>query len=104
MTIPATEDMLRIQLEALIDQGLAFGACVQAFAARRTEDELHYVALAQEECARDGQVEIDDNAIVSGSADAGDYVMAWVWVADPDADLEDEEDDEDDEEEEYMET
>jgi hypothetical protein len=31
---------------------------------------------------REGQVEIDDNAIVSKGEDAGAYVMGWVWVDD----------------------
>lgn len=72
----------------LIDEGLTFGDCVTAFAARRTPDELRYVALAKD-LARDGELEIDDDAIVSGSSDAGDYVMAWVWVDDPESEDDD---------------
>jgi hypothetical protein len=31
---------------------------------------------------RDGDIEIDDNAIVSKGDDAGAYVMAWIWIDD----------------------
>jgi hypothetical protein len=42
-----------------------------------------YRALAWEEWHRDGEVEVDDNAVVSVSDDGGAYVQAWVWVYDP---------------------
>lgn len=29
---------------------------------------------------RDGELEIDDNAVVSHGEDNGAYVQAWVWV------------------------
>lgn len=39
------------------------------------------------EFVRDGECEIDDHAVVSGS-DEGAYVMAWVWVSNEDAGVE----------------
>jgi hypothetical protein len=30
--------------------------------------------------ARDGELEIDDNAVISHGEDNGAYVQAWVWV------------------------
>lgn len=36
---------------------------------------------------RDGECEIDDHAVVSGSEE-GAYVMAWVWVSNADAGIE----------------
>lgn len=36
-------------------------------------------AMAQEE-GRDGELEVDDGAIVSEGEDNGAYVQAWVWV------------------------
>jgi hypothetical protein len=36
--------------------------------------------------ARGGELEVDPNAIVSKSDDAGAYVMSWVWVSDGDLD------------------
>jgi hypothetical protein len=29
---------------------------------------------------REGELEIDDNAVVSWSADNGAYVQAWLWI------------------------
>lgn len=36
--------------------------------------------LAREKWAREGECEIDDDAVVSVSRDKGAYVQAWVWV------------------------
>ena len=43
----------------------------------------HYRDAAHE-LAREGELEIDPNAIVSKGDDAGAYVMAWLWVGDED--------------------
>lgn len=32
---------------------------------------------------REGEIEIDDNAVISRGSDPGAYVEAWVWVEDP---------------------
>ena len=37
---------------------------------------------ARELFSRDGEVEIDDDAVISRGSDAGAYVQAWVWVDD----------------------
>jgi hypothetical protein len=42
----------------------------------------NYLARAKDEWHRDGEIEIDDDAIVSES-DEGAYVQAWVWVSRP---------------------
>lgn len=42
-----------------------------------------YRTQAQKHIHRDGEIEVDDNALVSTGADAGAYVAAWVWVDDP---------------------
>lgn len=47
-------------------------ANLDAWYRRQARDFLH----------RDGEIEIDDDAVVSTGADAGAYVAAWVWVAD----------------------
>jgi hypothetical protein len=47
---------------------------------RKAADRLH---------GRDGEVEIDDDAKISQSPDAGVYVQAWVWVYDDDVTAED---------------
>ncbi len=42
-----------------------------------------YRQKATEKYHRDGEIEVDEGATVSVSEDAGAYVQAWVWVADP---------------------
>lgn len=37
---------------------------------------------AQNEIANDGEIEIDEGAVVSLSDDGGAYVQAWVWISD----------------------
>lgn len=42
----------------------------------------HYRQQATEQWAKDGEIEIDQNAVVSKGDDPGAYVQAWVWVYD----------------------
>lgn len=44
------------------------------------EQDKAVIELARAEHQRDGEVEIDDSAIISYSDDGGAYVGAWVWV------------------------
>jgi hypothetical protein len=46
-----------------------------------------YRELARERYHSDGEIEIDEGATVSISADSGAYVQAWVWVDDPGHDV-----------------
>lgn len=39
-----------------------------------------YRAKAREKYGREGEIEIDDNAVISRGDDKGAYVQAWVWV------------------------
>jgi hypothetical protein len=39
-----------------------------------------YIRRARKEYQRDGEIEVDDNAVVSRGSDPGAYVQAWVWV------------------------
>lgn len=68
------------QLEALIESGLTFSEAVAAFAARQSADLAAYRDAVK---VRDGELEVDDAAIVS-RADGGAYVMTWAWVSDAD--------------------
>lgn len=43
-----------------------------------------YQQAAKLSYGKDGECEIDDNAIVSRGSDPGAYVQAWVWVYDSD--------------------
>lgn len=45
--------------------------------------EDRYREKADEEHGRDGECEIDDDAVVSISEDGGAYVASWVWVQGP---------------------
>jgi hypothetical protein len=47
-----------------------------------------YRAAAKDWWNREGEIEVDDDAIVSVSSDGGAYVGAWVWVSEDQADLE----------------
>ena len=46
------------------------------------EDAYRRAAKAQQ---KDGELEVDDDAVVSMGEDPGAYVQAWIWV--PDSDL-----------------
>jgi len=39
-----------------------------------------YIEAARDQYQHEGDIEIDDGAIVSRGSDAGAYVLAWVWV------------------------
>ena len=80
-----TTESLNTLLQKMIDEGLTFGAVINAFAARNSDYENALIERAREEHYREGEVEIDDTSICSGSDDAGDYVLAWVWVSDPES-------------------
>jgi hypothetical protein len=54
--------------------------------APRSDEESAFLIQAQDEWAKDGEIEIDDHAVVSVSDDGGAYVQAWVWVDGPEDD------------------
>jgi len=61
--------------KAVLDaHGIIFADCTQIFGVGDG-----YVKAAQEQYQRDGEIEVDDIAVVSDSEN-GAYVMAWVWV------------------------
>lgn len=48
-----------------------------------TEQAESFRALASQQYEREGELEIDDDAVVSVGPDSdGAYVQAWVWVSD----------------------
>lgn len=80
-----TNDAAKTGLAELARCGLTFSDCVAFFAQQSTDREKELRKLAQEALHEDGEVEINDNAIVSTPEDVetakdGAYVMAWVWV------------------------
>jgi hypothetical protein len=55
--------------------------------ANRSGREAYYFTLARDQWQEEGEVEIDDDAVVSMSEEGeevtGAYVQAWVWVENP---------------------
>ena len=47
---------------------------------RKIARHAKYIEAARRIYQRDGEVEIDDDAVVSYGSDPGAYVQAWVWV------------------------
>lgn len=64
---------------------------VEEFASRYLDpvlnaERLRWLARAHETVQKDGEIEFDDDATVSGSREAGEsgeYVLGWVWVDGP---------------------
>lgn len=73
---------LQDRLKALIDEGLEFSKCVEAFGVGEDND---FAKAAKDMYGSEGSVEIDSTTVLSES-DGGAYVMAWVWVENADAD------------------
>lgn len=69
-------------LRQAIAAGLTSGEALNVFAESRTEEEAGYLEAAREEYGREGELEFDDNAVISVSEDGGAYVMGWRWVYD----------------------
>lgn len=71
-------------VSALKDHGMPFHVCSHAYG---EDDNNPYVAAARFD-ARDGELEVDDVAVVSKGDDDGAYVMTWLWVSDNAAGIE----------------
>ncbi len=87
--IPVTGVQLLATLKA---NGVEFSDCVAAFA----EDDDNPYVVAGREMMDEGDLEMDDKVVISKS-DAGAYVLAWKWVSNEDASLEEAEDESNDE-------
>lgn len=74
----SVEDMLYEDLAELKGAGLHFALCTRLFG--ETNEQSPYVAAARDQ-AREGELEIDDRAMVSKGDDDGAYVSAWLWVS-----------------------
>jgi hypothetical protein len=51
---------------------------------KQAEVDAIYRQAADDEHGREGEIEVDHDAIISHSEDGGAYVQAWVWVYKPD--------------------
>jgi hypothetical protein len=63
-----------------IAAGATFADFVTEYAKKNTRKDKTMIKKAREQWHREGEVEIDDTTICSGSTGPGDYVLAWVWV------------------------
>ena len=71
-------EMLRTMKRA----GLTFAECINVFGVSSDTDPY---AKTAKEMAREGEIEVDDTTVLSGSGDDGEYVLCWMWVSDSDA-------------------
>ena len=60
-------------------KGLTFADCIRFFGERNAR-ERRIVELARTRLLQEGELEIDDVAVISEGPDNGSYVMAWAWV------------------------
>jgi hypothetical protein len=70
-------------LTGLARCGLTFADCVCFFAKEQSKELLAFAEKAKHDFEQEGELEFDDNPIVSKGDDPeveGAYVMAWVWV------------------------
>lgn len=89
--LPAlTNEHKQYALTGLAKCGLTFADCLYFFSQEQLNDpDLVILAeIAKREFEEEGELEFDDNPIVSKSsapsdpnAEKGAYVMAWVWVS-----------------------
>lgn len=77
--------------------GLTFADCIKFFASQpMSEKSARCIEAARDQWHQDGEIEIDDITVASGSdSDGGDYVLGWLWVEDPAPDAGDVEEDAD---------
>lgn len=80
----AQQSKAPVQPQALLEQaiaaGLTSGEALNVFTKSRSEEDAAYLQAARDLHAREGELEFDDNAVVSLSDDGGAYVMGWCWV------------------------
>ena len=74
--IETIQELLETQHPAHVDLEVTIMNQLNDF---KSDDRAGIVAEAKAEYGYEGQVEIDDNAILSRSEE-GAYVQAWVWV------------------------
>lgn len=78
--------------ERLNAGGLTFSEAANHYGAVQDADAPGLATYRDAVQTREGELEVDPNAIVSVSDDGGAYVAAWVWVTDDQAGVETEAD------------
>lgn len=74
-----------VQLSAILEmlqQTYSFSSADAAvyFSGKQGEAAAKYVDYARENMIDEGNIEVDETALVSLSSDRGAYVQAWLWV------------------------
>lgn len=95
MWINLTDDERGVLASCLQRAGIAGSDdLIERLKASPDPSDADFISAASEkhEFGSDGDVDIDENAVVSRSDD-GAYVMAWLWVSNEDAGLSDENED-----------
>lgn len=80
---PEKESDAKRLIREAIAAGATFADFMAEYAKNNTDYDKRMIQAARDEWHRDGEIEIDDVTITSGSDDDGEYVLAWVWVYDP---------------------
>lgn len=79
--VSSGEDLNAVALlHKAMQAGLTVGQAITEFSNSRTPEELAYLNAARDRYTSEGDLEFDDNAVVSLSSDGGAYVMAWKWL------------------------
>lgn len=74
-----TNALFRVLSRRIKQNGFSVTEPVLAEIEERDPDHDYFVSAAQQSYTREGEIEVDANAIVS-SSENGAYVQAWVWV------------------------
>lgn len=82
-----TRDEVRAGLRTLVANGLTFNDCIDAFG--HHQDDNEWINLASELYGRDCEIEVDAVAVVSESDGGGAFVSAWLFVPQPDHEIND---------------
>lgn len=61
---------------------------IERIAAEESAVKARYIAAARKLYEREGELEFDDDPVVSLGSDPGAYVQCWRWVSDSDLDEE----------------
>jgi len=82
----AVDDIVGAVVDAMRDPDLCppqeLSTVVNQLAARQSPLDKLRIRCAQEHKTVEGELEVDDTTVCSGSGDEGDYVMGWIWISD----------------------
>jgi hypothetical protein len=97
LTMEESETLAKAAAKAkLYDVASRIKSCIEESRKNVDVEEKYREACRANHC-RDGELECDDDAVVSIGNDKGAYVQTWTWVDDDEAGIESEDEDEEDE-------